>query len=145
MYYVPRRLFEETFDCFQRCGRGLRECQALWLSAWDDETRISRVVHPMHAAGLGHFQLDDGWLTRFWLQLADWKAGVRIQVHTHPGEAFHSPTDDEYPIIHSVGFYSLVIPNYGLGPADLSDAFLVRRAEDGLWHEVEISAHIKII
>ena len=38
------------------------------------------------------------------------KMGIRIQVHTHPEEAFHSPTDDEFPIIHNRGSCPLSSP-----------------------------------
>src|SRR5260370_111004 len=77
---------------------------------------ITKAVHPEHEAHVGGFVLDDHWLNDFWCSLAQENLGVRIQVHTHPGEAFHSPTDDAYPMIHTVGFLSLVIPNFALGP-----------------------------
>jgi hypothetical protein len=69
----------------------------------------------------GVSSLDDAWLNEFWLELAN-KMGIRIQVHTHPEEAFHSPTDDEFPIIHKPGFLSLVIPDFGLVPVGFERA-----------------------
>jgi hypothetical protein len=110
MYRLPRRILEETFAHFRGCGRGRRECQVLWVSPWDAPDTITKAVHPEHEAHIGGFVLDDRWLNNFWLTLAGENLGVRIQVHTHPGEAFHSPTDDAFPIIHTAGFLSLVIP-----------------------------------
>lgn len=41
------------------------------------------------------------------------------QVHSHPTEAFHSETDDDYPIVTTIGGYSIVIPNFAREPIDL--------------------------
>lgn len=142
MYRLPRRIVEQTFNQFRRCGEGRRECQALWLSSWDSPDVITAVVHPKHEAHVGGFVLDDNWLSRFWLRLAKENLGVRIQVHTHPGEAFHSPTDDEYPLIHTPGFLSLVIPNFALGPVGFQDSYLTEIQLDGTWRQVSVSDRI---
>jgi hypothetical protein len=139
MYRLPRRILEETFAHFRGCGRGRRECQVLWVSPWDAPDTITKAVHPEHEAHIGGFVLDDRWLNNFWLTLAGENLGVRIQVHTHPGEAFHSPTDDAFPIIHTAGFLSLVIPIFALGPIGFEDAFLTEIQEDGRWREVPIA------
>jgi hypothetical protein len=33
-------------------------------------------------------------------------------VHAHPTDAFHSPTDDTYPIVTTVGGLSIVVPDF---------------------------------
>jgi len=138
VYRLPRRILDQTFANFRGCGRGRRECQVLWVSPWDAADTISRAVHPEHEAHAGGFVLDDRWLNDFWFRLAQENLGVRIQVHTHPAEAFHSPTDDAFPMIHTVGFLSLVIPNFALGPIGFQDAFLTEIQADGHWREVPI-------
>ncbi len=90
-YRLARGLLDETFRRFRECGCGRDECQALWLSPWSQPDIITKVVHPKHAAHFGGFVLDDAWLNDFWLELGRTKTGIRVQVHTHPGEAFHSP------------------------------------------------------
>jgi hypothetical protein len=105
---------------------------------------IARVAHPRHAAHVGGFVLDNRWLDDFWLELADTGMGIRVQVHTHPGEAFHSRTDDAYPIIHTPGFLSLVIPKFGLGPVGFDEAFLTEIQPDGSWLEVPISSRFSL-
>ena len=57
------------------------------------------------------------------------------QVHTHPGAAFHSPTDDAWPIVHLEGFLSLVLPDFGLGPVGLARSYLAEMGCDGDFHE----------
>lgn len=37
------------------------------------------------------------------------------RIHSHPGDAFHSPTDDSNPALTHSGAISIVVPYYGLG------------------------------
>jgi hypothetical protein len=142
VYSLPRRILEETFAHFRSCGRGMRECQVLWLSPWEAPDIITEVVHPKHKAHFGNFVVEDAWLNQFWLSLASQSLGIRAQVHTHPGEAFHSATDDAFPIIHTDGFLSLVIPNFGEGLIGFDDAFLTELGADGSWREVRIEERL---
>jgi len=102
------------------------------------------VIHPEHEAHAGGFVLNDRWLNDFWIALARDNLGIRIQVHTHPGEAFHSATDDAFPIIHTVGFLSLVIPDFALGPVGFKRAYLTEIGEDGCWREVSIQDRLVV-
>ena len=145
VYQIPQSVLLRTFEQFRACGAGRRECQTLWLSAWQAPELIREVVHPRHQAHRGGFELDSGWLTAFWLDLARRGVGVRVQIHTHPQEAFHSATDDEFPLIHSVGFLSLVIPRFGLGPIGFDEAFLAEIAPDGTWRPVPIDSRLSVI
>lgn len=145
IYLVPQRVLDQTFDFFRRCGGGRRECQMLWTSSWRSPESIAEAVHPAHRAHAGGFDVEDDWLTSFWLKLAATATGIRVQVHTHPGTAFHSPTDDEYPIINTPGFLSLVVPNFGLGPVGFAGAFLVEIGADGRWREVKVGSRIRIV
>jgi hypothetical protein len=36
-----------------------------------------------------------------------------VQIHSHPTNAFHSETDDTYPIITTLGGMSIVVPHFG--------------------------------
>jgi hypothetical protein len=63
---------------------------------------------------------------------------LRAQVHTHRGAAFHSPTDDRFPIVGEAGFTSLVIPHHAASN-DLDAAYLCQLGIDGRWRELAIS------
>ena len=143
-YHLPRRVLDETFTHFRRCGAGRRECQALWIGPWSTPRLITEVIHPKHAAHMGGFVLDDDWISEFWLRLADHDLGIRIQVHTHPAEAFHSSIDDEFPIIHTPGFLSLVVPDFALGPVGFENAYLTEIQRDGQWHQVAIEERLVV-
>lgn len=141
-FRLPRAIMERTFARFRECGQGRQECQVLWVGPWQTPDLIAEAVHPKHKAHIGGFVLDDRWLNEFWGKLGDTNSGIRVQVHTHPGEAFHSETDDAYPIIHKPGFLSLVISNFGLGPVGFTDAYLTEIQPDGRWKQVSISSRL---
>ena len=142
VYRLAPDVLRRTFNHFRECGRGTHECQILWTSPWDAPQQISDVVHPSHDSGSGGFVLESGWLNRFWRELADAGKGVRVQIHTHPRKAFHSRTDDRFPIIHRPGFLSLVIPNFGLGPVSFDGAYLTEIQADGSWQQVSIESRL---
>src|SRR5262249_36916779 len=110
LYRLPRPILRQTFMYFRACGHGQQECQALWLSSSSPPEQTSEVAPPQHDAHIGGFVLENRWLDAFWRRLGRDNMGVRIQVHTHPGAAYHSRTDDDYPIVHTPGFLSLVLP-----------------------------------
>jgi hypothetical protein len=144
-YQVPAALLAETFEHLRRCGGGRRECQVLWISPWEKPEMICQVVHPRHQAHAGGFALESDWITEFWRELSRTGRGIRVQIHSHPHEAFHSSTDDKFPIIHTAGFLSLVIPDFACGPVGFENAFLAEIGSDGAWREVCLEARLGII
>ena len=141
---VPKALFDETFQVLRYCGRGRAECQVLWIGPWAEPTQVSRVVHPQHHAHRGGFVVDDSWLTQLWTELAASGDGIRAQVHTHPREAFHSATDDAWPVVHLSGFLSLVIPDFAQGPITLDRSYLAELGDDGHFLGVDPGTRLHI-
>jgi|SRR5581483_5086342 len=144
LYRVPRSILAETFRYFRSCGRGRRECQVVWISPWASSDVIAGVRHPKHKAHMGGFDVDGQWLTELWNELAATSAGIRVQIHTHPRQAFHSHIDDAYPIIHSIGFLSLVIPNFAAGPVGFEGAYLTEIQPSGGWREASIPDRLRL-
>jgi hypothetical protein len=134
---VSKAQLDQTFQVFRDCGRGKRECQVLWVSAWHDPDGIVAVAHPRHTGYAGGFRVEDRYINELWLELARTNRGVRVQVHTHPGEAFHSRTDDEWPMVHVPGFLSLVIPDFARGQASFDGAYLAQIDGCGVWREAD--------
>lgn len=142
MLHLPRRMLEESFTIFRACGAYHRECQLYWASPWSECSMLSTVVHPKHGSSYYGLSIDDRWIGEFWNELVERDLGVRVQVHTHPDEAFHSQTDDAFPLLFDVGFLSLVIPDFARGPIGFEDAFLAEIQPDGRWQEVPIASRI---
>lgn len=143
MIQVPQSLLAETFKILRQCGDGRRECVVYWTSSSDRDDLVDEVVHPNHDSSGGGYQIDDRWLTSFWFALARRKRSVRVQVHTHPGKASHSPTDDAWALIHTPGFLSLVIPRFATGPISFGESFLAERDEHG-WQRVATTARLRL-
>lgn len=133
---LPRDILSQTFETLRKCGRGNRECVVYWIASRDSPSPTA-VVHPEHDSSVGGYVVDSGWVTRFFLNLR--KSGSRAvaQVHTHPGVASHSSTDDDYSLVPSPGFLSLVIPDFALGPVSLVNTHLVRMSSVGSWETLD--------
>jgi hypothetical protein len=59
-----------------------------------------------------------------------------LRVHSHPGEAFHSTTDDRNPALTHQGALSIVVPFFGLGLQRGLDACAIYRLVDAQWQEL---------
>ncbi|MGH2361695.1 MAG: hypothetical protein ACRDGM_14280 [bacterium] len=135
---IATQLLEETYQRLRSCGQRRRECHLYWIASWQNPSRIVRTAHPVHTATAVSVEIDMAWMNAFFLELADRSECIRVQVHSHPGGAFHSGTDDRWPAIHLPGFLSLVIPDFATGEPDLSGAFLAAYDALGAWNEVPL-------
>ena len=61
---------------------------------------------------------------------------VAGQLHTHPGQAFHSDGDVEGARIRYPGYVSVVLPNYGRSLPDLTSAAVYMWGTDGAWQQL---------
>jgi hypothetical protein len=138
-------LFTQTLAELRACGRGRRECVVYWSGPRNELGYVDEVLHPDHGADIHGFEIAASWLDATCRNLARRRRAIRVQVHTHPAEAFHSATDDRYPIVHTPGFLSLVLPDFATGPDPLQDAYLARLGEDGAWSCVDLATAIEAI
>jgi proteasome lid subunit RPN8/RPN11 len=58
------------------------------------------------------------------------------QLHTHPGEAYHSDGDVEGARIRYPGYVSIVLPNYGRLLPNVNGAALYMWGTDGAWRQL---------
>jgi proteasome lid subunit RPN8/RPN11 len=136
-------VLERAFEHLRRCGDGARECVVYLTGPVDQPSVIDGVVHPHHTSSAVGYDLDSAAIADLWRDLATAGRSIRVQVHTHPGPAYHSSRDDALAIVHTRGFLSLVIPQFATGPIGLTEAFLAARDEDGHWVEVPINEHLE--
>ena len=141
---VSRRIVEQTFELLRKCGGGRRECQVVWIGPWSAPHQVTSAVHPVHQAYGDGFELLDSWISEFFAYLSETRQGIRAQVHTHPGRAFHSATDDRWPIVSTPGFLSLVIPKFGQGEMGFEGAYLAELGSEGVWSEVPCLSRILV-
>jgi hypothetical protein len=130
-----------TFEMLRACGRGECECVVYWTGEVAANA-IDAVEHPVHERSPYGYQIDDRWLTRFGFRLARDRRSVKVQVHTHPGHAFHSQTDDDWPVVAQKGFVSVVIPRFAMGGANLENAWIGRLQHDGTWQRLTSASDV---
>lgn len=130
----------ETEEAIRAAGRDGYELFVIWSGTRVGETfEVARVHVPRQTS----YQLDDGLCVRVdgdelhrlnvWLYEAQQVVGV--QVHSHPMDAFHSDTDDAYPIATLEGSLSIVLPLFGRDGFESSDIAAYRLGQQG-WLEL---------
>ena len=137
---VDRAVVDSTLRVLKKFGKHRLEGLVLWLGNIDPGTaHVTKVFvpdqHPVaDEDGVGYFV---GGETLFELNRGLAETGLRLiaQVHSHPGSAYHSETDDRYAIVTADGGLSLVVPNFGRSPADPA-AWAVYRLSRRQWCEL---------
>lgn len=129
---VREDIVDRTFRTLRTCGKGRYECVVYWTGP-AAESIVDGVEHPVHERSPVGYVIDDKWLTDFWKGLGASCRSIRAQVHAHPGRAFHSATDDEWPIVSQSGFLSIVIPNFASDASSLENVWVGRLRPDGKW------------
>src|SRR5438309_1630872 len=122
----------------QLCGNDQAECVAFVVQ--DSTTGELDLVHPLHTAGPGGYEIDSNWLGKFAARQATEGLIVRAQMHTHPGAAFHSSIDDRWPIVGTPGFISIVVPRFGREPIAIEDWYVCELQGDGRWKALNAQA-----
>ncbi len=121
---------------------GARECEGLVLWLGEVTETGAQITHaavpdqrPIKGEeGVGYF-VDGAALFELNRRLSETGLRLIAQVHSHPGEAYHSETDDRYAIVTADGGLSLVVPNFGCAGTDPSD-WAVYRLKNGNWREL---------
>lgn len=140
-FYVSRAILEETRAALQDYGR--RDCEGLvlWLGHINSDRtcRVEKLFVPPQDSikgedGVGYFVTSE---TLFSLNKLLSSSGLRLlsQVHSHPGWAYHSAADDRYCIVTSEGGFSIVVPDFGFGPADLAK-WATYKLVNGQWKKL---------
>jgi hypothetical protein len=76
-----------------------------------------------------------------------YKEGLALisQIHSHPGRAYHSSTDDAYAVATTVGCFSLVVPDYARDPFEMRRVASYRLDAAGTWRGLAPAEAARII
>jgi proteasome lid subunit RPN8/RPN11 len=137
---LPVRFVNYVYEHLRTAGEAGVECVALWLGR--QEGNLFTVYSCVVPAQNG-YRLEEGLLYNVGGEelhrINKWAYEQQIvlfaQIHSHPGRAYHSETDDAYPIVATLGGFSIVIPNFGSDPIDIKYWKVYRLQTDG-WKEV---------
>lgn len=109
---------------------------------------LDRVILPRQSAfqtprGCG-LVLDGGCLNRVGPQMRASNRRIHGILHSHPGEAYHSPTDEAAVLMRFHGAFSIVIPEFGTRPRLLDDSRAFRFDYDLGWEERPLTSLVTI-
>ena len=139
-FRIEASAIRETEEAIRSAGQDGYELFVVWSGTRDDDTFT---VAKVHVPDQTSYKLDTGLCVRIdgselhrlnvWLYEAQQVIGV--QVHSHPTDAYHSETDDTYPIATLDGSLSIVLPFFGRDGWESSDIAAYRLGQDG-WVEL---------
>lgn len=147
---VPRELVLEGHKFLKLVGEKRMEGIALWAGYREGTTFLVSDLLIPRQRGVAN---DEGLcavvpgeeLARIGRELYEAEKQLFGQLHTHPTEAYHSTTDDEYSIVTILGGLSLVIPDFAVRPFTLDDCAIYRLDADGIWAELHPRDAAKLI
>lgn len=142
---VPSKVIADGYDFMRSAGRMRLEGMVLWAGTRRDQVfTVTELIVPeqkgLRTADGVCAVVEADELARLNMHL--YRTGLELvaQVHTHPTEAYHSSTDDQYAIATTIGCYSIVVPNFAVVNYALSECAVYRLDERGAWLEVDESA-----
>jgi hypothetical protein len=142
---VPSQVMSEGYEFMRTAGRARLEGMVLWTGRQQDGVfTVTDLVIPKQRGlntpdGLCAV-VDADELRRLNMFLYRNSLELVAQVHTHPGVAYHSQTDDENAIATTIGSFSIVVPNFAVVNYALSECAVYRLDAQGRWIEVDESA-----
>jgi hypothetical protein len=142
---LPRRMAVETFELLREAGGEGDERMVVW-GANREESGSQLVCRTIYVPEQVAVRTEDGLaisidaaaLRELARSLNQRGEVLAVQVHTHPGAAYHSIADDRLAVATTLGALSIVVPNFALGGSDaLGEWAVYRRLPDG-WSRVSV-------
>ena len=141
-YVVSRRTLVESAELLRSLSGGVRESVVLWAGTeYEAAARVRRVVVPRQRASRIAFDVPLEERLKIAQQLAGSGEKLLAQLHTHPGEAFHSLADDRLALPRHTGAMSIVVADFASRwDGDLRDVSVNRHLGTGTWSELSPDA-----
>jgi hypothetical protein len=148
-FVVPSRVIDATDAALREAGSRSAEMFVLWTGQVSDGTFTADTAYVPNQIA---YQLTDGICVTVdgdalhalnrWLY--EQEQTLAVQIHTHPRRAYHSTTDDTYPIVTQRGGLSLVVPDFAVAGVRGGGTALYRLGEDG-WRRLRRRASRRLM
>ncbi|MXY43537.1 MAG: hypothetical protein F4Y50_05705 [Dehalococcoidia bacterium] len=134
-FRVRASAVRETEEAIRSAGEDGYELFAIWSGRRDEDIFDVTEVHilPQVSYRFGDglcVRIDGAELHRLNVWLYEAQQVVGVQIHSHPGAAYHSETDDTFPIATLDGSLSIVLPFFGRDGFESSDVAAFRLTYD---------------
>jgi proteasome lid subunit RPN8/RPN11 len=122
----------------RRRGGGIRESGAFLLGRRSGQrSEITSVVYyddiDPHALAKGYVQLSGSALSQVWDRCVRLGLEVLADIHTHPGSAGQSESDQDYPMVALKGHIALIVPDFARSFTNLRDIGVYRHLGGRRW------------
>jgi hypothetical protein len=147
---APRNCADAVHAHMRKVGRDGFEGLGLWAGRQTGDTfTVEEAVIPAQR----YIRTEDGVcvitgseeLHRLNVWLYRRKLSLIAQIHSHPGRAYHSSTDDQYAVATTVGCFSLVMPDFATGPFAIDRLASYRLDASGTWRGILASHAARMI
>ena len=150
---VPASLAEHANKHLRAVGMAGYEGFALWAGKREDPLfHVTECIIPAQRG----MRYEEGVCVRvdadelFRINVHLFRSGLELiaQLHSHPTEAYHSDTDDAFPIATTAGALSLVIPDFAARPFDLTRCAVYRLDPSQGWvalHPREVARLVQVV
>jgi hypothetical protein len=139
-FVIPKKVLTYSIEFLRAVGQTGSEGFILWSGKFEAATtfRFTNALAPDQKA----FSTPEGLLVTvagdalFSINKVLYERGeiLAAQVHTHPTSAYHSGTDDHYPMVTLLGALSIVIPDFARNaPKDIAAWAWYRLRAYGNW------------
>ncbi len=138
---IPRFIFAQTLAELRDRSAGTRESAAIWSGGVGGNRTVVTRVDFHHGlcddrATSASLELSEDAKLDLYQKLAGLRLRLAALVHTHPQDWVGlSPVDRSNQVCSRVGFWSLVIPNYGREPWRIEEIGIHIQTEKG-WHQL---------
>ena len=135
---VPQRVVDEVHEWLRIAGR--QECEGVgfWAGVQDgDQFTVQSAYIPRQMAGRAGggtmvvISGDELFRMNVWLHQR--RLTLVAQIHSHPTDAYHSDTDDDFAVMSRIGGLSIVVPDYAQAPFSLDTIAVYRLPAGPVW------------
>jgi len=141
---VPRTIRQEIESTLRACGSQRWECVVYLAAPLQEPSAVAgtprQIVgffHPEHGNAPHYYAVPRTAVSAMSTALFEKRWQIVAQIHTHPGDAFHSGRDDGGPMVHVPGFVSVVVPSFCKeGLAGLPGCYVTVYEGGGDWREL---------
>jgi hypothetical protein len=137
---VAQQIVAKTLQELREDGHARTERFALWLGRrTQTAVLVSEPYVPEYEASSDHFHIGRPAMANLINHLRGNDLMIGAQLHTHPGQAFHSPADDRWAIVRHVGALSIVLPYFASATTEanfLYEAKVFALSPRNRWAEV---------
>jgi len=138
---ILNNVLPQTQKWLREVGKMRNEAFVLWAGSFQSSEIfiVTSAIFPEQrtfrtSTGVGvHVSGEELFNVSRWLYES--KQVLIAQIHTHPTQAYHSDTDDNFPLVTTKGQFSIVVPFFAREPLhNLSDCAVYRLNNQNRWN-----------